>query len=401
MSESRRRECLARQQHSAIFHNFHLIHCGLRYPINKHLLSGVSRFFYRFLICNPCARELELPAYPGDLSDVVDLLYGRAVRISTSNCRFLARVGAFLEIPRLESMARVIQTKTDTMVELGRDTEQLRSSGMPDEASIGRIASHFAEFCTSPLLLSASVELLQLVVNRPSLSVELFQLVLALVSFDCRKYGSLVQAINFSDLGREQRLTLLAARGVDLNQLRGALIPILRMSSGSFVKNRVFTVGEGLTGLLQFLRAQKRLVVSASSVFSQNFGLDQLLDIANGYSYFSTKTGPSEWIEFKFDGGHVQLTEYTLRGWKNSHAGVCPVSWILWGADRDREWAEIDRRTDEQALKQDGKEVRFQVTRLSQNCSRLKFQQLQTGNPFNGRLVLSGIEFFGIWRDSP
>jgi hypothetical protein len=117
MSESRRRECLARQQHSLVFHNFHLVHRGRKYAINKCLLSAFSRFFDRFLIDDPLARELEIPPYAGDLSDVIFLLYGRNVGISKSNCRFL-------EIRKLDSAVRGIQSKTDTTAELVKYSEQ-------------------------------------------------------------------------------------------------------------------------------------------------------------------------------------------------------------------------------------------------------------------------------------
>jgi hypothetical protein len=402
MSELQRRECLARQEHSAVFHNFHLIHRGRKYPINKHLLSGISRSFYRFLIDDPSARELEIPPYPGDLSDMIGLLYGKHVRISKSNCRFLVHVAKFLDIPRLEIAARGIQSKTNTMTELVKYSEQLLSCQLPDAEAISRIAANFDEFWASPLVLSVSVELLELVLNSQSLSIPpsaLISFILTLIALDCCKYRTLIRAINFNKLDKEQRLASLSSPGIDLNQLRGSLIPILRRSPGSIVNNRIFTVSSKLNGLLRFLYEERRLIVTASSVFSQNFGLDQLLDIGNSYSYFSSKTGPNEWIEFAFEGGQIQLTEYILRGWKNSHAGVCPVSWVLWGADAKGEWIEIDRRADDQSLKQDGNEAKFQVRRLSHNCSQLKFQQQQTGNPFNGRLVLSGIEFFGIWRE--
>jgi hypothetical protein len=97
-----------------------------------------------------------------------------------------------------------------------------------------------------------------------------------------------------------------------------------------------------LTGLLNFLQAERRLTVNASSVFSQNVRIAQLLDIAKSYSYFSSKTGPDEWTELAIDGGHAQLTEYILRDWRG-----CPVSWVLWGSDAKGECVEIDRRTED------------------------------------------------------
>jgi hypothetical protein len=126
------------------------------------LHSAFSRFFDRFLIDDTLARELEIPPHAGNLSEVIFLLYGRDVRISKSNCRFL-------EIRKLESAARGIQSKTGTTAELVKYSEQPLSCQRTD--TLARIAANFDEFSAPPLVLSASVELLEHVLKRPSLSI--------------------------------------------------------------------------------------------------------------------------------------------------------------------------------------------------------------------------------------
>jgi hypothetical protein len=141
--------------------------------------------------------------------------------------------------------------------------------------------------------------------------------------------------------------------------------------------------------------------VRASSVHSEAFGINQLLAFDDQLSYFASNVGESEWLEFRFNGGEIRLTHYVLRGWRNARAGVCPVSWILQGNNGSDEWFTLDEQKENKALMLNNEgPVLFAITRMTGSCMAVRFEQRATGTSENQRLVLSGIEFYGIWHES-
>jgi hypothetical protein len=226
--------------------------------------------------------------------------------------------------------------------------------------------------------------------------------VLDLIVSDPIRYRALPRTLPFETLSGTLQREVIAADGVDLNVLRGALVAVLRVAPGPFSRRRLFLPRDlpRLDGLLRWLlRPPARLEVAASSVHSAAFGIEQLLSFDDPNGYFASESRDSEWIEFRFAGGGASLTHYALRGWKNARAGVCPVAWVVRARGRGGDWSVVDEREGERALLEADGPVVFPMRRMAGSCVAVRFEQRESGSPENGRLVLSGIEFYGIWHE--
>jgi E3 ubiquitin-protein ligase HECTD1 len=101
---------------------------------------------------------------------------------------------------------------------------------------------------------------------------------------------------------------------------------------------------------------------------------------------------------YDFKSQKVQVTHYAIRSYEYGHGGSHPRSWVLEGSLDGTKWIEIDRREDDESLREMNRVAEFSVATVE----RAQFIRLrQTGKNWHGTqcLTISAFEIFGILEE--
>jgi hypothetical protein len=409
LDRSRADALLALRDHSA-FHNLCLCHRGAFIWLNRALMSSISPYIRELLFADPHLSRVDIPPFPGNLDDFRALIYGYELRIHALNCWFLSFLGRFFRISTLENAADEVLRDAHMVYQVVLRAEALISNFLPANDEVDRLASQFGRSISQYVFSSMSLALLEAVLNSPFLpspDKNRNSVIIAMLELDARKYEPLMHSLDYRtlDLCLRRRLFSIES-GINLNLIKSSLHPIIRHSSLVADNRQHFPVRNPLEfdGLIRFFMSHEQwksdFTLSVGSESPHPFNSIQLLALDDKYSYFASDSGPFEFVQFAFNRGTIRLTHYALRGWVNAKEGVCPVSWTVKISEDGVSWSEVDRRICDNSL-MSAEVVVFELSRVAGPANFIRVEQQATGNPENVRLVLSGMDFYGIWNRPP
>ncbi|OHT15518.1 hypothetical protein TRFO_02839 [Tritrichomonas foetus] len=443
------------------FQNFMLIHRGKEYPINKFLLTSISTEFYKFYLQNPNAYEYQVPPVQGNLGLFIDLLYGAEVDIDDGNCLFLNFIAKFFHIAKLiDATERVIKRSEKLCPNfLQRKVEfisNLYDNKIDITDQLPLLVEKYKEIFNFPNITDFSPDFLLMIFSE--IDDEDFKInqIFQLIHFNNNKFSSLLNSFNYLFSDKETHIQFLNNCDIDFNLIRGNIIPLLSLGISQVKKHVVMIFPSEnqenkseMKGIIHFLlkenqnRIYSLLHLAASSFFNYNFNVDKIMHIDDEYSYYSSADGSDQWIIIHFLKGKIQLSHYSLRGWKNCRNGVYPISWSVSIADesdikpnsqigkkinnqpsipngndndfleenniekgnhqnRKRKynydtihWIDVDNHENDHSLR-NGVGT-FTVNFDAPLTSCIKIHQRECGHPTNKRFVLSAMELYGTY----
>jgi hypothetical protein len=165
-----------------------------------------------------------------------------------------------------------------------------------------------------------------------------------------------------------------------------------------------FKEDDPLNGIFAFLTRQLSgnphtkgaVIVTASSSIAHR--PSQVLD-SDWKSHWLSEDRPDQWIKFDFKENRMYVTHYTIKTYNYCTGGNHLRSWVLEGTTNECDWLEIDRQQSKNDLNGRSR-VKSWAVKAPGTYRSVKLTQTGPSHCDSDMLVLTGIEFFGIWRPS-
>jgi hypothetical protein len=135
---------------------------------------------------------------------------------------------------------------------------------------------------------------------------------------------------------------------------------------------------------------EKEIVIITSKSVHHNpkFCLKRITDLTVA-SNFCSQDDPGQWVRWDFGEMRLRPTHYTVKA-------DYLKSWVVEGSVDGKNWAEIDRQTDNQDFKDASTSIAVSfAVRVSREFRFIRLTQIDENHWGGDQLVLYGVEFFG------
>jgi hypothetical protein len=174
--------------------------------------------------------------------------------------------------------------------------------------------------------------------------------------------------------------------------------PVLAFSSSTSLTavECPFKEGRSREGIIRYLTLKHSgnvhdreiVTITSKSVYDQRpeLAVRNVADLARDSS-FSSKYDPGQWVRWDFGERRVRLFHYTI--WSK-----WLKSWVIEGSMDGLNWAEVDRRTENDDLKVSPNIASFALANPME-CTFIRLTQTGESRPGGDQLRIWGVEFFG------
>ena len=399
------------------FRDFEVIHMGKSYYVSSVILSGISPVVAE-MVKKGQPLTYELPPIPGQISKFFDIINGEPIELNESNSLFLYSIASCFDIKELKEVAH------DTILSnCNREDVIILASSLFEKNSemikelVDLLAMNIDKFIKLKEFQTTNIKLLEQIIKSPKFvckdTVYLFNYLISRYNEDPKLFNGLLKIACDKYLDPIIINILLNATHIDINGLKESLIPIIISGTfaavgQSFSRKSVLSInyeeGREMDGIIAYFRNKHVLMnsvqITASSEFSPEYTINHLLTPTKDH-FYSSKDGPVENIIIQFTQGILALTQYTLYSCEFGNNGICPTSWIISGSNDRTNWVNLDSRNEDTSLCFSNKAVTFTPSqKVWTPFTYIKFSQVDSGGRKNKRLVLSGIELFGIYTST-
>ena len=140
--------------------------------------------------------------------------------------------------------------------------------------------------------------------------------------------------------------------------------------------------------------------ITCSSVYSSSDHnqAKNVVDYENDEKIFQSKIEPNSWLCIDFIKNKVRPSHYSIRatGYGSNNCNL--LNWCIEGSNDQETWQELDRRSNEQSLRENCSSNTFNIQASLKNDEYYRYLRIRTTgvNTSNDhRLFFSSIEFFG------
>ena len=384
--------------------DFEILHINKSYYFSSTILGSISPIISN-IIENNLPFSFTLPLVDGNINYLYQIINGEEIIISEGNCLFILSLSLSLGIDSL--------FKGCSDICLRKDIDELVKTILFLIPYQTLLLENFIAINFQLLIKSLEFEkvppkfLINIILNsnfNPNVSASLFTYLTKLYSNEPDKYLNLLK-ISCTKFNNPTNLSILmSSKLIDLNLLRDSLIDVIVSNSQIQISSNPtipinFEIGKEMNGLFDYYRQKNSLNsyvnISSSSQFKPEFSPLKLLEL-NNVSYFSSFSGPIEWIQIYLPKSSLAISHYVLQSCEAAKNGIAPITWTFEGSFDGKEWKLLDNKEQNNILCSSKKIVSFPIENSWESYSYFKFTQIQNGGKNNKRLVLAGIELFGV-----
>ena len=140
--------------------------------------------------------------------------------------------------------------------------------------------------------------------------------------------------------------------------------------------------------------------ITCSSVYSNSDHnqAKNVVDYGNDDKIFQSKKEENSWLCIDFILNKVRPSHYSIRATGYGSNNCSLLNWCIEGSNDQETWQELDRRSNEQSLRENRSSNTFNIQASLKNdeyYQYLRIRSTDVNSSYDHRLVFSSIEFFG------
>ena len=356
-------------------------------------------------------KQIKIPSIQGPFEEFVQCLYGGGFQINEENSLFYFAVGYALRIDSLTEGAKEF-IKALSTIKLVYLANKLAECDIFDDNLIQDIAKDFDNAINTQEIMSSPASLIQRVheshvfnLHNPTLYGKY---IVSRVATDPSFQPLLKEHLNQAFEKNDYSLVpdLLKLQNVDLSEYSTILNAIIMSYSGS-EEYYAYDDANALNGFFRKIIVDGKspveqgiIELKASSVFNDQYGPQNLIDIKDGAdTYFCSKgtEGATDYVDVIFKQGRFKLDDYVMEGhWNNKGRCIGPIEWKVMGSNDGENWTLLDSRK-ETTIVETQAPANFRCQVIEEHFTHFRFQQLETSGNGNKRMILNSLEIFGSY----
>ena len=402
------------------FHDFYLIHKGVKYGVNTFVMSSVSTKARELIFSEKPVNFIEIPPVDGNMQDLINLLFDEELIIDQTNCRFLNFVSNFLGIDDLSKETKEICSDTETLNNILIWADSLLQAEQNAEYEINLVATQLDDVYNNPYFQYVSCNLIYSILSSRNLNISNLhkqEFINSLISQNPQKFQRLSSLI-FTDIQNvlDMNVALMSTK-INMNDNREFIKQLLQSykKPTSEEKFTIFAPSvDKFTGVLSYLNSKApeqqnlanhptnqtiaqndEICLSWKSVFNARFSVTNIILYDNPNASYCSNSRDEEYITVQLMKSKLKIDSYVIQSDSQGGKGVCPLSWRLEGSVDGKNWITIDDVKNNQSLHGSNAVSIFPVKTNLMPFSYFKLTQFDTIHSKNKRMFIAYFDLFG------